>query len=107
MTDARLSLPRERIPILLLEGIHERAVEFLVERGYSNVRRLGHLVTDLHGKGDRWDLVPDFDCHLFKRSVHLPRLECRYKPLRRRGQRELDDERDHYHRRRTGRRGLG
>jgi D-3-phosphoglycerate dehydrogenase len=44
MTDTRLSLPRERIPILLLEGIHERAVEYLAERGYSNVRRLDHAL---------------------------------------------------------------
>jgi len=38
MTAPRLTLPRKRIHILLLEGIHPRAVELLREAGYTNVR---------------------------------------------------------------------
>ena len=37
---SRLSLPRERIRVLLLEGISNTAVELLNESGYSNVSRL-------------------------------------------------------------------
>ncbi len=40
MTAPRLSRPRENIKVLLLEGIHERAVEALAERGYTNVERV-------------------------------------------------------------------
>ena len=45
-----VSYPREKIRILLLEGIHESAVETLYRHGYSNVERLGHALTgaDLH-----------------------------------------------------------
>ncbi|MHC4953682.1 MAG: phosphoglycerate dehydrogenase [Planctomycetota bacterium] len=38
------SFPREKIRVLLLEGIHESAVETLERRGYSNVERLGHAL---------------------------------------------------------------
>jgi len=40
-----VSFPREKIRILLLEGIHESAVETLARHGYSNVERLGHALT--------------------------------------------------------------
>jgi D-3-phosphoglycerate dehydrogenase / 2-oxoglutarate reductase len=36
----RVSRPREQIPVLLLEGIHERAEEAFKRRGYTNVKRL-------------------------------------------------------------------
>ncbi len=37
---SELSLPKDRIKVLLLEGVHESAVELLVASGYSNVTRL-------------------------------------------------------------------
>ena len=37
---SELSLPKDRIKILLLEGVHESAVELLRQSGYSNVTRL-------------------------------------------------------------------
>jgi len=40
-----VSFPREKIRILLLEGIHESAVETLGRHGYSNVEHLGHALT--------------------------------------------------------------
>ncbi len=40
MTAPRLSRSRDQIPVLLLEGIHERAEELLTRRGYTNVTRL-------------------------------------------------------------------
>lgn len=43
----RLSLPRDRISILLLEGISQTAVELLKKAGYTNVT---HLKTALEGK---------------------------------------------------------
>jgi D-3-phosphoglycerate dehydrogenase len=39
MTPARLSLPKDRIRILLLEGISDSAVERLADAGYASVRR--------------------------------------------------------------------
>src|SRR3954464_6520142 len=36
----RLSFPKEKISILLLEGIHDNAVADLADHGYSNVTRL-------------------------------------------------------------------
>ncbi|UTD29365.1 phosphoglycerate dehydrogenase [Bradyrhizobium sp. WD16] len=36
----RLSLPKHKIRVLLLEGINESAVNFLAENGYSSVERL-------------------------------------------------------------------
>ena len=36
----RVSLPRAQIPVLLLEGIHERAEAAFRRRGYTNVTRL-------------------------------------------------------------------
>ncbi|MHC4938115.1 MAG: phosphoglycerate dehydrogenase [Planctomycetota bacterium] len=45
-----VSFPRERIRFLLLEGIHESAVETLYRFGYTNVERLKHALTgdELH-----------------------------------------------------------
>jgi len=40
-----VSFPREKIRVLLLEGIHESAVETLYRNGYSSVERLGHALT--------------------------------------------------------------
>ena len=40
-----VSFPREKIKILLLEGIHESAIAVLERHGYSNVERLGHALT--------------------------------------------------------------
>jgi D-3-phosphoglycerate dehydrogenase len=62
VTTTRLSRPRDQIRFLLLEGIHERAVEVLSERGYTNVRResgalpreaLLEAVADVHFIGMR------------------------------------------------------
>ncbi|MBR0660735.1 phosphoglycerate dehydrogenase [Neoroseomonas oryzicola] len=39
MSPARLSLPKDKIKILLLEGIADSAVERLAEAGYTNLRR--------------------------------------------------------------------
>jgi len=39
MSPARLSLPKDRIRILLLEGIADSAVERFAEAGYTNIRR--------------------------------------------------------------------
>ncbi len=41
MSRQALSFPKEKIHILLLEGIHDKAVENLAAHGYTNVRRLG------------------------------------------------------------------
>jgi D-3-phosphoglycerate dehydrogenase len=41
----RLSRPRDQIRVLLLEGIHERAVATFHEAGYSSVRRLEGALT--------------------------------------------------------------
>ncbi|MDI9850043.1 phosphoglycerate dehydrogenase [Rhodoblastus sp. 17X3] len=38
--NARLSLPKEKIKVLLLEGIHESAVQLFHAAGYTNVTRL-------------------------------------------------------------------
>lgn len=38
--NARLSLPKEKIKVLLLEGIHESAVDLFRAAGYTNVTRL-------------------------------------------------------------------
>jgi D-3-phosphoglycerate dehydrogenase len=40
MMNARLSLPKEKIKVLLLEGIHESAVDLFEAAGYTNVTRL-------------------------------------------------------------------
>jgi len=40
-----VSFPREKIKVLLLEGIHESAIAVLERHGYSNVERLGHALT--------------------------------------------------------------
>ena len=37
---SEFSLPKDRIKILLLEGVHESAVELLASSGYSNITRL-------------------------------------------------------------------
>ncbi len=47
---SEFSLPKDRIKILLLEGVHESAVELLVESGYSNITR---LATALEGEALR------------------------------------------------------
>ena len=36
----RLSLPKDKIRVLLLEGINDSAAELLVQAGYSNMERL-------------------------------------------------------------------
>jgi D-3-phosphoglycerate dehydrogenase len=40
MPDQRLSLPKDRIPVLLLEGVNDSAVELLQSAGYTNLERL-------------------------------------------------------------------
>jgi D-3-phosphoglycerate dehydrogenase / 2-oxoglutarate reductase len=40
MMNKRLSLPKDKIKVLLLEGIHESAVDLFHAAGYSNVTRL-------------------------------------------------------------------
>ena len=45
--NARLSLPRDRISVLLLEGISQTAVQLLKNAGYTNVT---HLKTALEGE---------------------------------------------------------
>jgi D-3-phosphoglycerate dehydrogenase len=40
MSDQRLSLPKDRIPVLLLEGVNDSAVELLQAAGYTNLERL-------------------------------------------------------------------
>ncbi len=45
-----LSLPKDRIKILLLEGIHESAVELLADSGYASITR---LTTALEGEALR------------------------------------------------------
>lgn len=50
---ANLSFPKEKIRILLLEGIHETAVEHFQRAGYVNVERLAHSLTG----GDLLDAV--------------------------------------------------
>ncbi|MBV9076496.1 MAG: phosphoglycerate dehydrogenase [Methylobacteriaceae bacterium] len=40
MSDLRLSLPKDRIQVLLLEGVNDSAIEVLRGAGYSNVERL-------------------------------------------------------------------
>jgi len=46
-----VSFPRERIRFLLLEGIHESAVETLYRAGYPNVERVTHALTGDELKG--------------------------------------------------------
>jgi len=48
----QLSFPKEKIRIVLFEGIHERAVENLADNGYSNVERLTTSLSgsELHDK---------------------------------------------------------
>jgi len=48
---AKLSLPKDKIRIVLLEGIHERAVENLADSGYTNVERLTTSLTGADLKG--------------------------------------------------------
>ena len=40
MMNARLSLPKDKIKVLLLEGIHQSAVDLFHAAGYTNVTRL-------------------------------------------------------------------
>jgi D-3-phosphoglycerate dehydrogenase len=40
LASERLSLPKDRIKILLLEGINDSAAELMVQAGYSNMERL-------------------------------------------------------------------
>jgi D-3-phosphoglycerate dehydrogenase / 2-oxoglutarate reductase len=40
MTTGALSFPRNKIRVLLLEGIHDSAVEYLTEHGYTNITRV-------------------------------------------------------------------
>jgi D-3-phosphoglycerate dehydrogenase / 2-oxoglutarate reductase len=42
--NAQLSFPKEKIHVLLLEGIHDSAVENFARAGYENVRRLSKSV---------------------------------------------------------------
>lgn len=51
----KLSLPKDKIRILLLEGVHDSAVATLESQGYSNIERLpkalgeNELISRLHG----------------------------------------------------------
>jgi D-3-phosphoglycerate dehydrogenase / 2-oxoglutarate reductase len=45
MSDKPLSYPKEKIHVLLLEGIHHNAVEHLEQAGYTNVERLDRALT--------------------------------------------------------------
>ena len=40
LASERLSLPKDRIKVLLLEGINDSAAELMVQAGYSNMERL-------------------------------------------------------------------
>ncbi|HYP69474.1 MAG TPA: phosphoglycerate dehydrogenase, partial [Variovorax sp.] len=40
MTNARTSLPKDKIHFLLLEGIHPSAVQLLHDQGYSQVEQV-------------------------------------------------------------------
>src|SRR5688572_10438845 len=39
MTTGALSFPKNKIRVLLLEGIHDSAVEYFTEQGYTNITR--------------------------------------------------------------------
>jgi D-3-phosphoglycerate dehydrogenase len=43
---SKLSLSRDKISILLLEGVHDSAVEMLRARGYSSIESLPHALDD-------------------------------------------------------------
>ena len=47
---AELSFPKEKINIVLFEGVHESAIECFARDGYVNVERVDHALTgaDLH-----------------------------------------------------------
>jgi len=66
----RLTRPRDQIRVLLLEGIHERAVDTFAERGYTHVRResgalsradLEEVIRDVHIVGIRSRTLLDAD----------------------------------------------
>ena len=66
----RLTRPRDQIRVLLLEGIHERAVDTFAERGYTHVRResgalsradLEEVIRDVHIVGIRSRTMLDAD----------------------------------------------
>ena len=46
-----LSLPKEKINLVLFEGIHDSAIECFARDGYVNVQRVDHALTgeDLDG----------------------------------------------------------
>jgi D-3-phosphoglycerate dehydrogenase / 2-oxoglutarate reductase len=46
MSDKSLSLAKDRIRFLLLEGVHERAVEHIRSAGYTNIDIVGHALSD-------------------------------------------------------------
>ena len=46
----RLSLPKDRIKILLLEGIHDTAVAMFEQAGYSNITRLKKALDGAQGE---------------------------------------------------------
>lgn len=43
-----LSFPKEKIKVLLLEGIHENAINYFHKHGYTNVECLKHALHDEH-----------------------------------------------------------
>lgn len=64
MSAPRVTLSRKSIKVLLLEGVHERAVELFHEAGYTNVR---------HERG----ALPEEDLHAALDGVHLVGLRSR------------------------------
>ncbi len=54
----RLSLPKDRIKVLLLEGINDSAVELLEQAGYSNLERLPKALSEPNDMGELWDTNP-------------------------------------------------
>ncbi len=46
MSDKSLSLSKDRIHFLLLEGVHDRAVEHIRSSGYASIDAIGHALKD-------------------------------------------------------------
>ena len=46
MSGKYLSLAKDKIKFLLLEGVHDRAIEYIHSKGYKNVDVVGHALSD-------------------------------------------------------------
>ena len=46
MTAIKQSLPKDKIKVLLLEGVHHSAVRLFERRGYTNLEILPHSLSD-------------------------------------------------------------